>query len=548
MLPLPLTTPDHYTFCHHTVNRTFMDDLSVNLKYSEVIELSPADFDAWMGRVRAKILQYWDKKGIPPRVGLSEHDIQTAIGRIDSADMSKIWIDCDDGGAGLLAPATSHGFIAQWFPTMMKTRINYSKNDNGFSVYDIFARDDIWARYLKTYAFRHFRRDSFFAYTRSIHRHEALITRPDLVPKSVVEYMDLLLENPVAETVPSFDAVNEVTTYGLLFTPLDNADKQDYTGYSTKMKDVNRSVWWITAAEAVALRDSGKYPAHWFVAVTDTNKRSHYILRLYDSNIRIFPDGFKPFRISICQYAVNWPSLAARALYEKYTQGIENPVIYDPSAGWGGRMIGAISARGNPTYIACDPNADHVWTDDFGVEHSKYTELAAYYSDMHPMDESRAKVLFFPCGSEEIRHSPIFKQYRGKVNVAFTSPPYFNREVYSEDAEQSAKKFSGFDDWCEGFLKPTIETAAEWLAPGGYLFWNIADIKHGTGNYLPLEARSIEYATKAGLIQGDTIRLLMTNMPGANRIDPEGKGTARNTCLVNGRVNKFEPIFSFRKP
>jgi hypothetical protein len=156
-------------------------------------------------------------------------------------------------------------------------------------------------------------------------------------------------------------------------------------------------------------------------------------------------------------------------------------------------------------------------------------------------------VLFFPCVSEEMQHQPEFQEYRGKVDVVFTSCPYFAKEIYSNDPEQSAHKFPVFKDWCEGFLKPTIETAAEWLKPGGVLLWNIADAKFG-GKLLPLEQCSIDYALGAGLVQQETIRLLMANMPGANRVDDEGHGTAKNTCKVDGRLIKFEPVYVFFKP
>nr|BCU99788.1 MAG: hypothetical protein CM15mV30_0840 [uncultured marine virus] len=45
--------------------------------------------------------------------------------------------------------------------------------------------------------------------------------------------------------------------------------------------------------------------------------------------------GFKPFRISWCQYAVNFPPLTAKFLYEKYTEHFKDQEqirIWDPSA------------------------------------------------------------------------------------------------------------------------------------------------------------------------------------------------------------------------
>lgn len=539
----PLTTPDHYTRCHYTNNRAILADPEVNVTFEAVLQMSDAGFRAWMERVRVAILSQWDTHHVPPRVGLTDAEIDTAWDRLVRATAQDVWLTADDGATCLSAPATTHSVIGQWFPTMMRTRINYSAKDVGISIYDMFSRPETWARYVKSYAARHFRRDSFYAYSRAIHTHESLPTRPGVVPQSAQDYMTLLRESPRVESSSLFGEAPGIS-YGVWLAPALGDD--EYSGYSNHLK--SRTIWTLTQDEALALRDSGAYPAHWFHAVQDTlTKKSHYMVRLYDSSTRIFPDGFKSFRVSMCQYATNWPALAARALYERYTAGSEQPVVWDPSSGWAGRLVGAITAQTKPLYIGCDPNEDHLWTDADGVRHSKYTEIAAYHDARLPFDHEPSKVLFFPCGSETMRDQPAFHAFRGKVDVVFASPPYFNREAYSENEEQSYKKFSNFDSWCEGFLKPTLETAAEWLKPGGVLLWNIADIKQGK-EYLPLEAKSIAYATGAGLQQESTLRLLMANMPGANRIADDGQGTAKNTCVVNGRVIKYEPIFVFRKP
>jgi DNA modification methylase len=86
-------------------------------------------------------------------------------------------------------------------------------------------------------------------------------------------------------------------------------------------------------------------------------------------------------------------------------------------------------------------------------------------------------------GSEEIG-----KHISKEVDLVFTSPPYFNREAYSNDNTQSYKKFSNYDSWRDGFLRPTLETCVKWLKKDRYLLWNIADIQIG-GKYLPLEIR-----------------------------------------------------------
>lgn len=538
----PLTTPDRYMPCHYTTNRPIMDDPSINVTFLDVLRMSDDEYVAWLDRVRHAILTAWDTQNVPPKVGLSETELAYEWDRFAALDASTTWVTCDDGTPALSVPPTSHSVVNQWFPTMMKTRINYSAKNDGISIYDMFARDDVWARYRTSYAARHFRRDSFYSYSPALKRSDAVPTLPSRIPTSAREWLTLMRDHPTEESSSLFgDATG--TRYEVWLCPA--TKDEEYSGYSDKMNPA-RGVWTVSLEEAKALRNSGEFPAYWFRMIPETLEDNRCIqIRLVNSTARIFPHGFKSFRVSMCQYAVNWPALGARALYERYTAGIQNPVIWDPSSGWGGRLAGAITARTKPIYIGCDPNTDHLWTDARGQIHSKYTEMAAYHASRTMFDVA-PKVLFFPCGSEVMRDQPAFQRYRGKVHVVFTSPPYFAKELYSDDPEQSARKFSAFEEWCEGFLRPTIQTAAEWLAPGGVLLWNIADAKFD-GKLLPLEQRSLAYATAAGLVQEPTIRLLLSNMPGGNRVNEDGTGTAKNTCKVNGRLVKFEPIFVFRK-
>ncbi|MFN9960495.1 MAG: hypothetical protein ACK55I_46015, partial [bacterium] len=73
-----------------------------------------------------------------------------------------------------------------------------------------------------------------------------------------------------------------------------------------------------------------------------------YAIRLYKKGGRVFPAGFASFRIGYIQPAVNFPPMTAKYLYERFTEHCkdqERVVIYDPSSGWGGRILGAMSVR-----------------------------------------------------------------------------------------------------------------------------------------------------------------------------------------------------------
>ncbi len=201
----------------------------------------------------------------------------------------------------------------------------------------------------------------------------------------------------------------------------------------------------------------------------------------------------------------------------------------------------------NIHYIGNDPNEDHSIDGEYGP--TKYHALAKIYNDV-----ANRGVLFphnntyeiHQVGSEEMKDLPKFQKYKGKLDLVFTSPPYFSKEAYSQDESQSYKKFNDYDSWRDGFLKTTLETAVEWLKPERYLLWNIADVEFGN-TILPLEADSIWILESLGMKYVETLKMVLSQMPGGNRV-ADGKPTARNTCLINGMWMKYEPIYVFWKP
>ena len=62
-------------------------------------------------------------------------------------------------------------------------------------------------------------------------------------------------------------------------------------------------------------------------------------------------------------------------------------------------------------------------------------------------------------GSEEATQSEEFRALKGKVDLVFTSPPYFSAERYGDDEAQSSIKFDSYHNWRSGFLAPTLKTA-----------------------------------------------------------------------------------------
>jgi hypothetical protein len=279
-----------------------------------------------------------------------------------------------------------------------------------------------------------------------------------------------------------------------------------------------------------------------------------YSIRIYDKGKKVFPTNFKAFRIGYIQPAVNFPPMTAKYLYERFTEDIKDQEvikIYDPSAGWGGRILGAMSVRDdrNIHYIGTDPNVDNYLPDGS----SKYSAIA----DLYNTKTNRANTFFngpvntyeVHClGSEVIQFEEKFQKHKGEIDLVFTSPPYFNREAYSENENQSYKKFgSSYESWRDGFLRPTLETAVTWLRSERYLLWNIADILV-SGKYLPLQEDTKNILEEYGVEYKYTLKMALEGMPGQNRVGEDGKPTCRNYCKVNDRYLKHEPVMVFWKP
>ena len=179
----------------------------------------------------------------------------------------------------------------------------------------------------------------------------------------------------------------------------------------------------------------------------------------------------------------------------------------------------------------------------------KYEYLANFfnenkYGSLFPHDHTYE---VYQLGSEEIKTNQQFQTYRGKLDLVFTSPPYFAKEAYSEDEEQSYKKFPEYQSWVDGFLRPTLETCIEYLKPNRYLLWNIADAKFGP-DMLPLEEDSNKILREHGMEFVEVVKMTLAWMPGGNRIDEDGKPSYKNAVQVDGKWFKYEPIFVWKKP
>ena len=516
----------------------YVIDSDVNVLFEDLLEMTPSQFEEWVVRMRREITHAWDVYGCPPRTGKDKQDIVDSFNRLgeypvhqftNTDELSKVDDDV------IINKSRAGVEVDQWFSNMFKTRINYNEKDEGYSIYDLVSNPDFFRRVVRG-ASRHLRRDSFYSHALSAIKHSKKYSIVDVA--SAEEWLEVYFSNP--KVFEGYDFMLEEVK------PREGLN----TGYfQLEQSDILQ----LTKQQLTRWRDLLSYRHHSTFDIDNISDERLYAIRIYKKGNRIFPSGFKCFRIGYIQPAVNFPPMTAKYLYERFTDDIksqETIKIYDPSSGWGGRILGAMCCRDdrNLLYIGTDPNPDNFYDD----KSSKYSAVADFYN----METYRGNSFFsstnnyelYQLGSEEIHKDENFQKHRGSIDLVFTSPPYFNREAYSEDENQSYKKFgSSYESWRDGFLRPTLRTCVEWLKRDRYLLWNVADIKV-KDNYLPLEQDSKVILEEYGMIYKYTLKMAMESMPGQNRVDENGVPKCKNYCKVNGRYLKYEPVFVFWKP
>jgi len=196
---------------------------------------------------------------------------------------------------------------------------------------------------------------------------------------------------------------------------------------------------------------------------------------------------------STIQAVSNFRPSSARAIYDRYGGGH----VYDPSCGFGGRLIGAISSPNVTEYTGVDPST-------------------MTYEGLLRMKET--------IGNKQINimHSGSEDYVPHDIDMVFTSPPYFNTEVYSDEDTQSCNRFPDKKDWLEKYLRKTIDNCHEGLKKGGVMAVNIANVR----NYPTLE-QDFNDIMKEKFTYVETLRYALS--------------------MMNVSGYKYEPIFVYKK-
>jgi len=149
--------------------------------------------------------------------------------------------------------------------------------------------------------------------------------------------------------------------------------------------------------------------------------------------------------------------ILAKSIYQHLLQGQEQAKVFDFSAGWGARALGAGIIPGLE-YHAIDPLT------------------AAHVKSMMKHYEIPGTV--YRGGSENIEtyDGIIEAGLKNSFSTAWSSPPYFNLEIYSTELSQSTSKFPAYEIWLDQYWSKTVKNVLDIvLAPNGSFAFTMVD-------------------------------------------------------------------------
>ena len=139
----------------------------------------------------------------------------------------------------------------------------------------------------------------------------------------------------------------------------------------------------------------------------------------------------------------NYPIKSVKQVLKKYNT---NNNYYDYSCGWGSRMMGSLAMGVN--YFGTDPNQE--LTEKLRELYKEFN----HFTDTSVDIRTQGSEIFIP-------------EFKGKMGLAFSSPPYFNLEEYS------TKIIDTYQEWLDTYWTETVKNIYEYLTPNGYFLLNI---------------------------------------------------------------------------
>ena len=202
-----------------------------------------------------------------------------------------------------------------------------------------------------------------------------------------------------------------------------------------------------------------------------------FCLKYKNSKSPVLPSGLKDgLEMMGGGVATNFKPMNAKAIYERYCP--KGGHILDYSAGYGGRMLGALTSKNEYMYTGIEPNSETFYN---------LKELRRHITNVIDTECVR---LIKGCSENIIKNL-------GKFDFAFSSPPYFNLEHYCDEDTQSHIKNKTLDEWFLNYVEPTVSAIWHRLKDDCLFAVNIADYNY-KGKQVKIVDKWIEIAINRG--------------------------------------------------
>lgn len=217
--------------------------------------------------------------------------------------------------------------------------------------------------------------------------------------------------------------------------------------------------------------------------------------------------------------------------------------ILDNCAGWGGRLVGGLAACSHDRFSGKTFN--YFTTEVNSKIYNRYAMLVGYWNEnIQAIPNFNLIMPDEPTPFEDILEDKIMLGREGTFDLALVSPPYYNREKYSDDENQSFIKFGTYEEWRKGFLVPLLKNTYILLKSGGEFYLNISDINGANGKVeYNLVSDSVEIAENIGFTFH---KKYLIEMPTHGNFNKDIINNEK-VQIRDGKRHKYEPLLVFVK-
>ncbi len=282
--------------------------------------------------------------------------------------------------------------------------------------------------------------------------------KPEVIFEKLKQYIPIIIKSNTKYYITGFNEKNTKYLPPIYGVNKRNNNNQYVYVMSDKYMKIDIITDWFT--EPIRIRSKKKYNKY---SIYDTWKNmeisKHFIDKLEymnkDEIIKISQDIFHGPIKSVTTFRPTWIKGIYKILELKLLTNSTRIHVLDASMGWGDRLITTIAM--NWDYTGYDPNIN--------LE-SAYKKIIKLFGN-----ESRHKYIIESFETQDIKEETY--------DIAFTSPPFYDLEIYDENPEtnkgQSIVKYLTFEDWKVNFLIKSVKKMWNGIKPGGILSIHIRD-------------------------------------------------------------------------